>query len=246
MLVTSRITGYIAGVTNDNTDVADVFERVLYHSWLDGGSRLVRIVLAEKRLEARLVLEKPWERRAEFLRLNPAGTVPVLIEGRRALADAIAIAEYLDESQTEPPLLGADPVARAEVRRLVGWFMDKCDREVTQLLVGEKLYRRFLRMGETDSAAIRAAHHNLKIHLDYIGFLCERRHYLAGGQFSLADAAAAAHVSIIDYFGDIAWDRYPAAKDWYMRVKSRRAVRQLLADRIAGLAPPRHYEKLDF
>ncbi len=220
--------------------------RVLYHSWLDAGSRLVRIVLGEKRLEARLVLEKPWERRPDFVRLNPAGTVPVLVEDRRAFPDAVAIAEYLDETHAEPALIGREPAARAEVRRLVGWFMGKCEREVTRLLVGEKLYRRFLRMGETDSACIRSAHHNLKTHLDYVGHLAERRHYLAGPQFSLADAAAAAHLSIVDYFGDIAWERYPAAKDWYMRVKSRRAVRLVLADRIAGLAPPRHYEKLDF
>lgn len=219
---------------------------VLYHSWLDGGSRLVRIVLGEKREEAALKLEKPWERRRDFLRLNPAGTVPVLIAGARALCDAVAIAEYLDETRTDPPLVGADPLDRAEVRRLVAWFMDKCDAEVTRHLVDEKLMKRFLRMGEPSSEAVRAAHHNLKIHLDYVGHLAERRHYLAGDRFTLADAAAAAHLSIADYFGDIAWNRNPAAKDWYMRVKSRRSLRTLLTDRIPGLAPPKHYEKPDF
>jgi len=220
--------------------------RTLYHSWLDSGSRLVRIVLGEKQQEARLQLEKPWERRDAFLRLNPAGTVPVLAEETGVLADAVAIAEYLDEAYPDPPLLGKEPLARAEVRRLVGWFMGKCEGEVTALLVGEKLMKRFLRMGETDSRAIRAAHHNLGIHLSYVSYLAERRHYLAGPSFSLADAAAAAHISIADYFGDIAWETYPEAKDWYMRVKSRRAMRGILGDRIAGLSPPKHYAKPDF
>lgn len=218
----------------------------LYHSWLDAGSRLVRLVLAEKRREVTLQLEKTWQRREAFLRLNPAGTVPVLETDGTALAGAVPIAEYLEETAPEPPLLGETPRARAEVRRLVGWFMEKCQREVTELLVEEKLMKRFLRMGDPDSGAVRAAHHNLKIHLGYIGHLAEQRHYLGGARYSLADAAAAAHISIADYFGDVAWDSHPAAKDWYMRVKSRRAMRAILADRIAGLGPPRHYEKPDF
>lgn len=220
--------------------------QVLYHNWLDAGSRLVRLVLEEKALPVRLRLEKPWERRMDFLRLNPAGTVPVLVNDSTILAHAIAIAEYLDETVSEPGLIGEQPSERAEVRRLVGWFMDKCEREVTSLLITEKLMKRFLRMGEPDSSAIRSAHHNLKIHLDYVNFLSERRNYLAGSHFSLADAAAAAHFSIADYFGDILWDRHPAAKEWYMRVKSRRSMRLLLADRIPGLMPPKYYEKPDF
>lgn len=220
--------------------------RILYHALLDTGSRYVRIVLAEKRLEAELRLEKPWERRAEFLRLNPAGTTPVLLEGRAARADAVAIAEYLEEIVPEPKLLGGDAAARAEVRRLVGWFLGKCETEVTGLIVLERLMKRFLRMGEPDPSTLRAAAHNLRIHLDYVGWLAERRHYLAGREFGLADAAAAASLSVLDYFGDIDWDAHPLAKDWYLRVKSRRSVRLLLADRIAGLTPPRHYDRPDF
>ncbi|WP_348651783.1 glutathione S-transferase family protein [Iodidimonas sp. MBR-22] len=235
--------------------------RVLYHSWLDAGSRLVRIVLAEKSLEARLRLEKPWERRPDFLRLNPAGRVPVLVEDAHIFCDSIAICEYLDEAHgpltqaSDPPkegttgpnsLIGGDPIERAEIRRLMGWFMGKFDHEVSALLINEKLLKRFLRMGEPDSSAIRSAHHNLGIHLNYIDFLAERRHYLGGAHFSMADACAAAHLSIIDYFGDIPWDRHLAARDWYMRVKSRRSLRLILQDRIPGLTPPRHYERPDF
>lgn len=218
----------------------------LYHNWLDAGSRLVRILLAEKRQEAELVLEKPWERRVGFLALNPAGTLPVLIVEGGHLAHPLAIAEYLEESFAEPAMIPGSPVERAEARRLAAWFMEKCEAEVTRLLLGEKLLKRFLRLGDTEPATLRAVAWNLKIHLDYIEHLAGRRHYLAGGGFSLADAAAAAHLSILDYFGDIPWERHMVAKDWYMRVKSRRSVRLVLADRIAGIAPPAWYDKPDF
>ena len=70
--------------------------------------------------------------------------------------------------------------------------------------------------------------------------------WLAGDDFSLADIAAAAHISCVDYLGDVPWSDYPGAHDWYARVKSRPSFRPLLADHIPGLPPPKHYADLDF
>lgn len=221
--------------------------RTLYHGWLSPTSRKVRIVLGEKGLEFDLVVEKDWERRREFLILNPAGTVPVLVEDDGvAFADAGAICEYLDETHAAGALIGSDVRERAEVRRLAAWFDTKFYREVTQNLVGEKLYKRFMSMGTPDSSAIRAGHQNLVPHLEYIAWLCDRRTWLAGPKFSLADAAAAAQISCVDYLGDVPWAEHPGAKDWYARVKSRPSFRPLLADYIPGLPPPKHYANLDF
>ena len=221
--------------------------RTLYHGWLSPFSRKVRIVLGEKGLAFDLVVEKDWERRREFLALNPAGTVPVLVEPDGAvLGGHVAICEYLDETEVNGSLLGADPRERAEVRRLTAWFDEKFHHEVTGNLVGEKLYRRFMGMGQPDSAAIRAGHENINVHLDYIAYLCERRSWLAGRTFSMADIAAAAQVSCVDYLGDVPWAEHAGAKDWYARVKSRPSFRPLLADYISGLAPPKHYANLDF
>jgi glutathione S-transferase len=100
--------------------------------------------------------------------------------------------------------------------------------------------------GQPDSGSIRIAHQNLKHHLGYIGYLAERRKWLAGDDFSLADITAAAHLSCLDYLGDVPWDDHPAAKDWYARVKSRPSFRPLLADHLPGLPPPKHYADLDF
>ncbi len=222
--------------------------RLLYHVALCPFSRKIRVVLHEKGLEFKLQVEKVWERRPQFLALNPAGQVPVLVEGDDGpvLAESLAIAEYLEELHPKPALLGADARARAEVRRLTLWFDLKFDREVTRNLVGEKMMKRFLGLGEPSSAAIRAGHANLPVHLDYISYLVERRKWLAGETLSLADITAAAHLSCLDYIGDVPWERWPLAKDWYARIKSRPSFRPLLADHLAGLPPPRHYADLDF
>ncbi len=221
--------------------------RTLYHFPLDAGCREIRILLAEKKLDCELKAEKIWERRAGFLKLNPAGEVPVLVdEDGSALPGARVITEYLEEVYPEPGLLGCTPLDRAEVRRLVDWFDVKFHREVTQGLVEERIMKRFLGLGAPSSNAIRAGLHNINHHLDYIAWLSERRRWLAGDDFSLADIAAAAHLSSVDYLGDVPWKDHAEAKDWYARVKSRPSLRPLLADLVPGAPPPKHYANLDF
>ena len=192
-------------------------------------------------------VEKIWERRESFLRLNPAGEVPVLqAEEGVVLADGWVITEYLEEVHPDPPLLPRDPVERAETRRLAQWFDVKFAREVTVNLVNEKLMKSFLGHGNPDPARIRAGLHNISYHLDYIAWLSDRRRWLGGDDFSLADIAAAAHLSAVDYLGDVPWNKHEGAKDWYARVKSRPSVQPLLEDYIAGRPPPAHYADLDF
>jgi glutathione S-transferase len=221
--------------------------RLLYHQSLSPFCRKVRIALAEKKLEFELRLEPVWERRAEFLALNPAGDLPVLVERDGAvLADSQAIVEYLEETTLEPPLLGGTPLERAEVRRLAAWFDVKFNAEVTDNLVGEKVMSRLLRRGHPNSSAIRAGHANIRSHLEYISFLMERRNWLAGDRLTLADICAAAHLSCVDYLGDVPWDGYEDAKIWYARVKSRPSFRPILADAIPGLPPVAAYADLDF
>jgi glutathione S-transferase len=221
--------------------------RTLYHLWLSPFSRKVRVALREKGLDFELKVEKVWERRPEFLSMNAAGTVPVLVEDDgTAVADSGAICEYLDEVYPEKPLLATSPAERAEIRRLLAWFDQKFAREVSDNLYREKIMKRFLRIGEPNSSAIRAGHQNIHYHLDYIAWLTERRRYLAGDRFSLADIAAAAHLSALDYLGDVPWEQHVGAKDWYARIKSRPSFRPLLADHIPGAPPPTHYADLDF
>jgi glutathione S-transferase len=214
--------------------------RALHHFSLQPLSRRVRLQLREKKLDFDPVAEKPWERREGLLRLNPAGETPVLVEeDGSVIASAAALGEYLEEVYAGTPLLGQGAAQRAETRRLVAWFDGKFEREVTQNLFHEKIMKRLLGQGGPDSSAIRAGKANIHMHLD-------RRNWLAGDAFSLADIAAAAQVSVIDYLGDIAWDQHREAALWYARVKSRPSFRPILADHLPGTQPPPHYADLDF
>ncbi len=221
--------------------------RTLYHIWLSPACRVVRVVLAEKDLDFDLALEKVWERREGFLSLNPSGEVPVLIEpDGEVLSELIPISEYLEEVYRTPTLFGVAPLERAEVRRLIFWFAFKFDTEVTRYLYGEKFVKRFLQRGTPDSAAMRAGLANIRTHLKYIEYLIDRRRWLAGDEFSMADITAAAQLSVIDYLGDVPWEVSHGARDWYARVKSRPSFRGVLSDYIAGFLPPKHYTDLDF
>ena len=221
--------------------------RTLFHLWLSPFSRSIRVMLAEKNLPFELEIEKVWERRQEFLSLNPACEVPVLVEQDEAIfAGGTVISEYLDEAYPERSLIGGDSLARAETRRLAQWFDVKFNTEVTENLVGEKLMKRLSGQGYPEATAIRTGLTKIHDHLAYISFLAERRRWLAGDHFSAADIAAAAHLSAVDYIGDVPWEDHPGAKDWYARIKSRPSFRPLLADRVPGVQPPPHYADLDF
>jgi glutathione S-transferase len=221
--------------------------RLLYHLPLSPFARKVRLTLAEKRIPFDLRIERVWERREEFLDVNPACTVPVLAEENGlVIVDSWAICEYLDEAYPDTPLLGRTLAERAEVRRLVAWFDGKFNAEVTRNLLFEKQMKRLLGRGNPEAPAIRAGYANLRPHLEYLGWLAETRAWLAGPALSLADLAAAAHLSALDYIGDVDWTLSDSAKEWYARMKSRPAFRPILADRVSGVTPPPHYDDLDF
>ena len=216
--------------------------RTLYHFWLHPFSRKVRMTLAEKNLSFELQLEKTWERRTDFLAMNPAGDLPVLVEkDGTTLSNSQVICEYLDEVYNEVNLMGMDPVQRAETRRLVNWFDRKFNKEVTENLVGEKLMKSILKLGAPHGPSVRAGRANIHYHLDYIGFLTERRAWLAGDFFSLADIAAASHLSAIDYVGDVPWEQHEFAAKWYEKVRTRPSFQAFLEERVPGFEPAVNY-----
>jgi glutathione S-transferase len=221
--------------------------RVLHHLPLSPFSRKVRLALAEKRLPFDLRTEKVWERRPEFLEMNPAAQVPVLIDANgMVVPDSTVICEYLEDAYPDQKLLGATLAERVEVRRVVAWVDGKFAQEVTRNLVGEKLMKRLLGRGEPSADVLRAGYANIRHHMLYLGWLVEGRGYLAGSALTLADLAAAAHLSCLDYIGDVDWSVSDAVKEWYARVKSRPGFRPLLGDRLPGLEPPKHYADPDF
>ena len=229
----------------------------LFHHPFCPHSRFVRLALGEYGIRTR-----GWSRsacgsgaRSSSPSIRPA---PRRCWWRKAIPPvpgAAIIAEYLDETRGaelgERRLLPREHGARVEVRRLI----ELVQRQV--LRRGDAA--RWSRSGSTsaicrsssgggppDTDAIRAARHNIRYHLAYIGWLVRTRDWLAGDRLSYADLAAAAHLSAADYLGDVPWNEDEAAKTWYARVKSRPSFRPLLAETLAGIPPSQTYADLDF
>ncbi len=218
----------------------------LYHVPLSPFCRKVRLVLGEKRIEVELIEERYWEAQPEFLRRNPAGKVPVLRFEDRVMSESTPICEYIEERFPEPPLMPKSADARYEVRRLVSWFDDKFHSEVTSKLLYERVNKKVMKQGFPDSGNVKAGAKAIKFHLDYMAWLLDRRRWLAGDSMTMADFAAAAHLSALDYISDVDWNRSETVKDWYAKIKSRPAFRAILADQVPGFPPPAHYADLDF
>lgn len=218
----------------------------LFHFPLSPFCRKVRLSLAEKKIEVELVEERYWEKTAEFLRRNPAGKVPILKLDGKTLTESAAINEYIEERYPNPPLMPSDPGGRFEVRRLVSWFDDKFHSEVTSKLLYERVNKKISGQGHPDSTNVKAGAKAIKYHLDYLGWLLDMRRWLAGDNMTLADFAAAAHLSSLDYISDVDWDRNANVREWYSKIKSRPAFRSILADQVPGFPPPPHYADLDF
>jgi glutathione S-transferase len=226
-------------------------DRTLHHFPLDPASRQVRLALGEKRLPFTEVSVRYWERPKELTRLNPSGMIPVLVETSGdgpplVLCESRAILDHLEEAYPEPALLGREAADRAEARRLLTWFERKFEFEASGFILHEKIEKRLLRLGAPELANLRQGRDALRNHMQMMDDLLQDRDWLAGKRLSLADFAAAAHLSVIDYFGDVPWRDFPGVKTWYMKLKSRPCFRPLLADRWPGLAPAGHYDDLDF
>jgi glutathione S-transferase len=218
---------------------------------LDPASRMVRVILAEKGLPAELVETHPWDDDSALVRANPAGSIPVLIDepptgGALSISPAMAIIEYLEDAYSAAPMFPATSAARAETRRLCMWFLGKFEREVIDLIVKERIDKRLMRRGQADYDLLKQGSQALSWHLDYLAWLLDQRTWLTGEKFSAADFAGAAYLSSLDYVDALPWDKFPAVKDWYARIKSRPSMRPILRDRIDGLPPPSHFADPDF
>ena len=220
----------------------------LYQFPLCPFSRKVRLLLGEKGVGYTLERENPWERRDEFIDMNPAGQTPVMVETEKSLTlmDSGAICEYFEETVDRTPLIPGTAVNRAEIRRLVTWFDEKLYRDVVAPLMEERMTKRLVARDPPDTAALRRAMTSANAHLDYIDYLLDHRRWLAGPVLTMADLAAAAQLSVADYLGWLDWRGHKQTVDWYAVMKSRPSFRPLLSERMEVIMPPAHYDKPDF
>lgn len=222
---------------------------LLHHFPLDPASRQVRLALGEKKLAFEERPVRYWEHDPVFHALSPTGRTPVLeVRGgeRVVVCELLAVLDWTEAFGGRPSLLSADPAERAEAMRLRSWFDRRFEVEVDAPILYERMEKRLQRLGPPEAEPLRQGRGALKEHLAYLDGLLAQRDWLAGRTLSQGDLAAAAHLSVLDYFGEVPWQTWPNLKTWYMRIKSRPSFRPLLADRISGMAPVDHYADLDF
>ena len=219
---------------------------LLIHHSVSPQSRKMRLIMAEKKMLFVLKEEEPWNLSQSVIEINPAEDLPILVFDGKVISGNYAITEYLEESNPQYKLLPEDPKERAEVRRIMDWFDTKFYNEVYKYIVAEKKVKRFQLKQAPNSKVLKAGLNNLRYHMEYIDYLADRNNYLAGKELTLADLTVAAHLSIIDYLGDIYWEDYKNAKLWYAKIKSRPSFKDILKDNIKGIHPSANYTNLDF
>jgi glutathione S-transferase len=176
--------------------------------------------------------------------------VPVLIdEGQPNAVGVLATVHAIEDRYSPAAVAGlfpAQPKDRAEMWRLCEWVLMKLNDEVTRYVIEEKIVKRDLPGATPDPGVLRVAKANLTEHMLYFNWLFATRQWIAGDVMTLADFALGAHLSALDYLGDVNWETAVEVRHWYARIKSRPAFRTLLNDRVGGMPPHAGYADLDF
>jgi len=213
--------------------------RKLIHLTLSPTSRLARLLVGEKRLTCDPVLAE-----------DSQSHLPVFIDLDGTSATGLwAIVDHLEGNYPDHPLMPEDPVARGNALRWMDWALGPLHEQITRRIVLEKGAQRFtgaVHRAAPDMNVIRQGREALRSALKTVGEAAEMNGNLALRECTIADLAVAAHLSALDYFGEIPWSEYPAAAEWYIRMKSRPSFRSLLADKVPGQPPTSSYAELDF
>ena len=212
--------------------------RRLTHLTLSPSSRFARLAIGEKRLTYNSVTPEDVHRH-----------LPVFVDMDGTRCEGLwALIDHLEGNYPDRPLIPEDSAARNETLRLLDWAMGPLQENVTRRIVFEKASQRVTgapARRAPDMDVIRHGREELKAALTGLGEAADRNGYLGCRECTLGDLAVAAHLSALDYFGEVPWKEAPTAAEWYWRVKSRPSFRSLLADRVPGQPPASHYAELD-
>src|SRR5215813_7189722 len=162
-------------------------------------SQKVRVVLAEKDLEFERVnvdLGKSEQRTPEFLRLNPYGKVPVLVDDDEVVYDSTVINEYLEEEYPLPRLMPEDSQGRARVRLLEDYCDNSFIPPTTMLLAQVRKTE-----AERDPQRVDQAREELRRALYFLRDRLGGQNFLCGGEFTLADASFAPRIMVLGRLG---------------------------------------------
>ena len=199
----------------------------LYDALKSPNCQRVHIALHEKGLSyqrVRLDLGTKEQKRPEFMRLNPYGRVPVLIDGDLVLYESCIINEYLDAKYPSPPLSQADPALVAQGRLLIDYALNYLHEYYWPL-------RAEMRKAERDRDLTVVQHHRvmLRERLDRLEMALGDKPYFLQ-TFGLTDIGLWPRLSRIEEYGALETPRLPRLKQWLQRMNLRPSVQSVLHD----------------
>ena len=219
----------------------------LYHYQLCPSSRFIRLLLGEYKIEHITQLENYWKPQDEFLLINPAGHLPVLIDNSNfPIIGFNACVEYIRDMDLKPNIFPDDYRKKAEIYRLYHWFDTLFKKEVLDPIIYEKVFSRVIENLTPNSLNLRNGMQNLGFHIKYLEYLLRDKDFLVADTITSCDFFAAANLSVLDYLGLLNLGNYPKLQVWYFKLKSRPSFKNILKDYIVGLTPHENYKLLDF
>ena len=219
----------------------------LYYMPMCSSSRASKLILREKSIKFETINEPIWKRRVDFLKINPEGDLPVIVdENNVKIIGYMSLAYYLDDNSVGKSLIGTCSLQRLEVRRICKWINNKFYKEVTENIVEERVFKNLKGLGQPSTEFLKAGRVNLKNHENYFEWLLKNKSFMAGENFTLADISYASFLSCLDYLGEVQWERIPVTKKWYAKIKSRPTFRDILQEKIYTIPPSKNYKNLDF
>jgi glutathione S-transferase len=226
--------------------MSDESKMRLYHMAFCPFSRKIALGMREKELNFQETQEKFWQPSDDLLSLNPSGELPTLVDHTVVCVNEYVAWEYIEEAYPSSPLISSDPVQRAQMRSLISWFDRLFYQDVYLSLFYERALKPHIEHKGPDTQILKTGRVSLRNYLETLEKITSSHTYLLGRSFSWGDITAAAHLSCIDYLGDIPWDGFPFTKEWYSKIKSRPTFRPFLLQNVPGLAASPWYGALDF
>jgi glutathione S-transferase len=185
----------------------------------------VRVVLEEKKIPYETVnvdLRAGAQKTPEYLKINPYGKVPAIVDGDTILYESCIINEYLDEKYPSPRLLPGDPAARAKARILIDFGLTQMDAAYTKLRMEMTKEEK-----DRNQETLGAAKEDIKKRLQRLEQELADKEYLMG-EFSLVDADLIPRLTRLEGFGLLPDPSLPRLSKYLQRMKERPSVRALL------------------
>jgi len=190
--------------------------------------RKVLVALEFKGLPYEIVQQMPFSGDAEYLKINPLGKVPTLVDGGLTLGDSKVICRYLESAYPEPALYPSELADKA----MADWYEDLCGGHVAELAAGI-FFQRFMRplafKQEPDEELVaKITGKKLPPMLDYLESQVPLDGFLFG-DFMMADLSIVSPFINASYAGyEVDSERWPAVAGLIARVKTQPHVQAIL------------------